>query len=265
MVGVAVYTEGPTEWYVTRKLWQRKILNELTFINHDSEPGKMIIGEVKSALKKLLNGDTIEITGYLITPPSDRILLMFDQEKMSSPSDVKDELEKHIQRFNPTFEFHPHNEFSNVFTGKLSIQENLISIAIHVAEKEFCLNDRNKDFDGYILELLKNETGQSIIRQILTDNKIIKLSKLREIIENDPDFAGIVHKLGEKDIPSLIESNNWPILRSKTILYSYITALQIGKSHVWLCEKVIDKADEQNLRTVFASLIAAWDELCRGG
>lgn len=75
----------------------------------------------------------------------------------------------------------------------------------------------------------------------------------------------ISHKLGEKDIPLLIESNNWPIISSKTILYSYITALQIGKSHVWFCEKVIDKADEQNLRTVFASLIASWDELCRGG
>lgn len=70
------------------------------------------------------------------------------------------------------------------------------------------------------------------------------------------------HKLCEKDIPLLIESNNWPIHRSKTILYSYITALQIVKSQVWFCEMVID---EQNLRTVFASSIAAWDELCIGG
>jgi hypothetical protein len=188
---------------------------------------------------------------------------MFDQEKMSSPSDAKDELERHIQRFNTTFEFRPHDEFSNVFTGELSTQENSILIAIHVADNSFGLSDGNKDFDGYILELLKNETGHSIIQNILTND--LRISALRTKVEDNPRMAQIVHQLGEQDIPSLMIEKDWSVMRSKTILYSYITALQLGINHVWFCKNVVEKADEDKLRLVFASLIAAWNELCRRG
>lgn len=264
MVSVAVYVEGHTEWQVVRKLSQKRILSGGDFIHIDwKSPGEMRIGEVGSSLNKLVNQDNNGKTGILITPPSDRILLMFDQEKMSSPSDAKDELERHIQRFNHTFEFHPHNDFSNVFTGELSTQENSILIAIHVADNSFGLSDGNKDFDGYILELLKNETGHSIIQNILTND--LKISALRAKVEDDPEMAQIVHQLGGQDIPLLMREKQWSVMRSKTILYSYITALQLGISHVWFCKNVVEKADEENLKRVFSSLIAAWDELCRGG
>lgn len=261
MISVAVYVEGPTEWHVARKLHQKEILSGGNFIPDREYPGEMKIGEVGSSLEKLLNRDGNK--GIFINPPANRILLMFDQEKMSSPTDIKDKLERHIQRFNPTFEFHPHNEFSNVFTGELSTQENSILIAIHVADNSFGLSDGNKDFDGYILELLKNETGHSIIQNILIND--LRISALRTKVEDNPRMAQIVHQLGEQDIPSLMNEKDWSVMRSKTILYSYITALQLGINHVWFCKNVVEKADEQNLRTVFASLIAAWDELCKGG
>jgi hypothetical protein len=264
MVSVAVYVEGPTEWQVARKLSQKRILSGGDFIHIDwPSPGKMKIGEVGSSLKELVNQDNNGKTGILINPPSDRILLMFDQEKMNSPSDAKDKLERHIQRFNHAFEFHQHNEFSNVFIGELSTQENSILIAIHVADNSFGLSDGNKDFDGYILELLKNETGHSIIQNILTND--LRISALRTKVEHNPRITQIVHQLGEQDIPSLMNEKDWSVMRSKTILYSYITALQLGISHVWFCKNVVEKADEDKLRLVFASLIAAWDELCKGG
>lgn len=265
MVSVDVYVEGPTEWYVARKLYKKGVLSEGKFLPDRDQP--MIIGDVVSSLDKLVDPNNEGKTGILINP-ANKILLMYDQEKLATPSVVISKIEDRLNEFDIDYNIQQHTEFTNVFIGKISIEERDNSFAIHVADKLFCRNDNNKDFDGYILELLKNENGLSIVKQILTDNKIIKISKLRKSIENEPDLAEKVKKLGEIDIPSLIESNSenkWQILRSKTFLYSYITALQIGKSHVWFCEKVIDKADDGNLRHIFSSLIAAWNELCRGG
>ncbi len=265
MVSVAVYAEGPTEWQVARKLWKRNILNGGEFIHHsDKYPEEMIIGEVSSSLNKLVNANNNGKTGYLINPPTDRVLLMFDQEKMSSPSEVKSRIEDHFGNFDIDFEIRQHNDFSNIFTGKISKEDGENLFAIHVSDKLFCSTDGNKDFDGYILELLNDELGRSIVQGLLTDRKLT-ISPLRRIIESNQDMTNTVHKLGGQEIPSLMEEKEWSIRRSKTIIYSYITALQIEKSHVWFCEKVIDKADEENLKRVFSSLIAAWDELCRGG
>jgi hypothetical protein len=260
MVSVAVCVEGPTEWQVTRKLHEKGIISGGNFID-TGNPSKMIIGDVGSSLEKLINSDGQG--GILIFPPADRILLLYDQEKMKAPSQIKYIIEKYINRFGIDLIIQQHAKFSNVFIGKFSIEDKEISVAIHVADKLFCQNDGNKDFDGYILELLSNQQGYLIIQKILLEE--LRISALRSKVKENPDLVQMLHQLGEKDIPFLMENKDWSIMRSKTILYSYITALQLGINHVWFCKYVVEKADERNLRTVFASLIAAWDELCKGG
>lgn len=261
MVSVAVYAEGPTEWFVARKLWKGKILNGMGFFGHDERsPTEMFIGGgVDALLGRLV--DPSGKKGILISPLADRILLMFDQENASNlEDDVKFKIEMHLQKLGIDFELRQHDDFTNVFTGEVHIEHRALPVAIHVADKEGPA--KNKDFDGYIVELLQSHEGVSIVREMLNDKKVTKITALRK-----PEMAEVVHQIGGQNIPSLIEGeseewhNKWPIKRSKTILYSHITAMQLCKSHVHFSEDVVEKSDEQCLRRVFAPLIAAWNAL----
>lgn len=269
MVSVAVYAEGPTEWFVARKLWKRKILNGMDFLGaEERQPGDMIVGGgVDTFLKNLFSIDhSSSERGVLIRDrtPFDRVLLMFDQEQMPNlEKDVKSKIEAHLRKIGIISNFDKaDDEIPNVFTGKIQT----LPVAIHVADhdgKTYTKRpdgktykkgpdlDGNRDFDGYIVELLQNlekdPIGVSIVQRMLK--------------ERHQEKVKVVHQIGNQKIPDLMKEDQWPIERSKTILYSHITAMQIGKSHVHFSEKVVEKSDEDNLRTVFKSLIAAWDAL----
>ena len=250
MVSVAVYAEGRTEWFVARQLCKRTILNGMDFIKHDQYPGNMVIGGgVDAFLKKLVEPSGKK--GIFISPHANKILLMFDQEQISDlGKDVKSRVEIYLKKYDINSNFHQHDKYSNVFIGTVDTDDVSLSVVVHVANKES--PDGNKDFDGYIVELLQCLKGVPIVKNIL-DGNITALKK--------PDMAQVVCQIGGQDIPLLMEEKQWSIKRSKTILYSYITAMQIGKSHTIFSEKVVEKSDEEDLRNVFASLIAAWDSL----
>ncbi len=117
---------------------------------------------------------------------------------------------------------------------------------------------RNRDFDGYILDLIDrmdDPTLRSCIRGMI--------SGLKSELDTDEDgkLLAALKRIGGEEIPTLLCENNWPPQRSKAILYSYIAAFQAGKSHVNFAERLVMAADTEALREVFASLIAAWDLL----
>jgi len=255
VVSVAVYAEGPTAWFVARKLWKRKILSGMGFFGYsERSPKEMLIGGgVDTSLGRLVNPSGKK--GILISPLSDRVLLMFDQEKASNlEDDVKFKIETHLQKLGIDFELRQHDDFPNVFMGEVHMKHGALPVAVHVADKEGPA--KNKDFDGYIVELLQSQEGVSIVREMLNDRKVTRIAALRK-----PEMAEVVHQIGGQEIPSLMEYKKWSIERSKTMLYSHITALQLGKSHVHFSEEVVAKSAERELRNVFASLIAAWDTL----
>lgn len=249
---MAVYAEGPTEWLVARKLWKKGIINGMNYYRGDKNenPGDLIIGgDLDRFLDRLI--DPNKKTGILLHPLSNLILVMIDQE--SEPDIKKDiipkikmRIKEHESEYNISYNVREHSKYPNVFIWNFEVKMKKFAIAMHIANKESY--DTNKDFDGYIVELLHTQAdGIPIVEKILNNEY--------------SNMANTVHKIGGECIPSLMEKYSWPIKRSKTIVYSHITAMQIGKSHVHFSEKVVEKSDEGDLRNVFASLIAAWDFL----
>jgi hypothetical protein len=250
-VNVAVYAEGPTEWLVARKLWTKGILNGMNYHRaEEKKPGDLIIGgDLSTFLNKLIDPNLER--GILLNPISDLILVLIDQEskpdiKKDIISKIEMRIKEHESEYNISYNVHEHDKYPNVFIWNFEVEKKKFVIVMHVANKKSY--DMNKDFDGYIVELLHSRTGGIPIVEKMLNNEY-------------SNMANTVHQIGEKWIPSLMEKQNWSIKRSKTIVYSHITAMQLGISHVHFSEKVVDKSDTGELQNVFASLIAAWNSL----
>jgi len=177
-------------------------------------------------------------------------LLAFDQEDDNTAKDTADAIAGGSLSWSTVA------GFDNVFKGQLS---NEIPVVLHVATA--MSPDGNRDFDGYLLKMLDYLGGDAV-------DMWFKECKVPKYLKNHFDGKTInqmeLHNLGLKGIPELMNSSHWDILRSKTMLYAYITALQADKSHVWFSEKMIEYAREDALRHIFASLITAWDSLTVG-
>ncbi|MBE3588486.1 MAG: hypothetical protein IMW93_08030 [Thermoanaerobacteraceae bacterium] len=246
MVDIAVFAEGPTEWLAVRKLWKKGILIEANLLGSQK---KKLDDWLKTVDRLIVTKDE----GFLIDPPCSNILLLYDQEQEPETSDIPRKIANFAREAGLSLIFESHETYPNVFFASL----NELNISLHVADKPG--PDGNRDFDGYIIELLES-AGPEIVADLLNDNKVT-LSSLRNKVQHLPAKEETVYLLGREDIPGLMNERGWGVQRSKTLLYSFITATQINKSHVWFSEKVIEKAPEGKLRQVFAPLIAAWDTL----
>lgn len=243
MVEIAVFVEGPTEWYTVHRLWKRGILKyaDLSVNPNDNR-------DVNKWIKSIN-----ELAAFLKPPPYKNVLLLYDQEQEPDVSDVPYKIADSARKAGLSLIFKSDETYANVFYASL----NELNIALHVADKPG--PDGNRDFDGYIIELLES-AGPEIVAELLNDNKVT-ISSLRNKYQHLPAKEKTVYLLGREDIPGLMNERGWGVQRSKTLLYSFITATQVNKSHVWFSEKVIEKAPEEKLRQVFAPLIAAWDAL----
>lgn len=180
-------------------------------------------------------------------PTPSRVLLIFDQEKLGTPMNRAKDVAAHFRGYGQrnkevfweNFEFEPVAEHSNLFSH---FSEKL-SLMLHVSDATGC--GENRDFDGYILQLLQGPSKENIVNGIIKNDQLTKT---------------LIRK-AEEEIPALMISNGFPITSSKSWLYTYIAAFQRKKSHVYFAEEVVRNSPEEDLRKVFAPLIAAWDAL----
>ncbi len=242
---IAVYAEGPTEWYAVYQLHKRGILAQADLVG-DSDRNN-----IGAWLKQ-----PSEMHGAWESPPSDwsGILLICDQEQKGSPADVADEIARD--------KFDSVTGYDNLFQDK-SIDK--VDVVLHVATAES--PGGNRDFDGYIIQLLDQMGANAIEAWFDENNRAKKLAPayLADYFRKKGVQAEIIHNIGTEGIPTMMEKSQWNILRAKTLIYAYITALQVGKSHVWFTEKMVKIAPEDILQQVFSPLIAAWNLLAQGG
>lgn len=239
MVKVVLYCEGPTEWYVMYQLVKRGVL-----------PGTLVGSnqrvDIGTWLKKV---EEINET-FIIRLPEDHrnILLVFDQEQRSSPGEVNEILGLDLSNDS-------NDGLKNIFTGVAGDRK----IALVVSNKPS--PDGNRDFDGYLWELIQQLDAESI--RLFFDNEMP--GYLRNFREESRVGFDVIHNLGRRIIPEEMCNQQWPLQRSKGLLYAYITALQLGKSHVWFAEKLVKHAPEQVLKNVFNPFIKAWAFLTAEG
>jgi len=242
MVRVALYTEGPTEWYVVYQLAKRGILSGATIEGFDDRNNIGRWLKSKNSLSNILSDE----------PEWERVLLLFDQESDPTPRETA----KHIFET----ELNPVQDTDNVF----AFAQNNQTFVLHVGTA-LSPDYSHRDFDGYIVNILNQMKEEAARIWFESQAREIRLpSYLREHRENNNIAYHLLHRIGSTGIPGLMRSNQWDILRSKGLLYSYITAIQVNKSHVWFAEKLVKSAPEDILRRTFSSLITAWDLLITG-
>lgn len=166
----------------------------------------------------------------------ERLLLIFDQEDAATPQDRATLIG---QRLGLHFSQIP--SYSNLF----ECNDPDLHVILHVSSA--AIPDINrKDFDGYILQLLRGQNKMSVARHLAGVWKPVTNHLLTK---------------AEHEIPQLMRKNRVSLTHAKSWLYAYITAFQFCQSHVWFARDIVQYADEQELHNVFASLIAAWDAL----
>lgn len=235
---VMVYCEGPTEWYVIRKLNMHGILL-----------GQLI--EPDRPNMHMINSPTQITQSFITGMPTlwERFLLVYDRESHPTPQDFVN------------------NQFTHLGTW-IQLSYNIFCLQLSGRIVYLHVNDANSpnnygDFDGYVWDLI-NRLGDNAAK--------VLFSLLPQYIQNIPPSRSSViskiHTIGSRNIPDLMSSAEFPIQRSKGNIYAYITALQMAKSHVWFAEKLVDEALKagftNEVQNTFSSLIQAWNWIVGG-
>ncbi len=240
-VKIIVITEGATEREVGKVLYQRGILSRY---GTPSPPDwRSIFGQSREGYNQVIQ----KLAHYPISP-GQRILLVFDQEDAPTPHARADHIAQDLSNKNPnvwrSLSWNQLGSFPNLFHGKV----NGACIVLHISNVSGP-GITNKDFDGYILQLLMGAEKKQISSKIT-------------LPPVNPD--SLLRK-AEIEFPNLMQQNGFPWQRNKAWIYAYITAFQFRQSHVWFAKRVVECASENELRHVFRPLIYAWDWLVRKG
>ncbi|MCB8954651.1 MAG: AAA family ATPase [Ardenticatenales bacterium] len=174
----------------------------------------------------------------------ERVLLLFDQENDQQAEDRCRKIEADLRWSDPdgcwqSFTFESIAGWPNIFEH----YSNKLHIVLHIADVRV-EGLQGADFDGYLLQLLQGPASQNIAEKLLATQS---------------QLANRLLKKGEEEFTVLMQSNGHPWTHAKSWLYAYITAFQFRQSHVWFARDIVEKAPEDQLRQVFASLIAAWE------
>ena len=226
-------TEGATERRVGLVLYNRKLLA-------GAQPKPGLIGLSREGYNTVINEmHKQKVLQALEGAPGVGLLLIFDQEGAKRPKDRTNEIEKELK-----LSFHPIRDcgHDNVF----ETQKGRLKIVLHISNAA-AKGITNRDFDGYILNLLQGPYKKKIAKELANGQNYIELLKK-----------------SEEEMTNLMQRNHYPWSHNKSWIYAYITAFQFRKSHVWFAEEVVKKAPKKALREVFSSLIDAWNWLVKG-
>ena len=241
-INILIVTEGATERVVGKALYERKLLNQ----NGVPKPPnwKSYFGQSQEGYDQV-----IEALAQLSLSSGQRVLLIFDQEGLPTPLSRAELIAQDLARHNPfwrSLSWTLLRTHRNLFKA----QVGGACILLHVSDAT-APNIANKDFDGYILQLLNGTAKEAIASNLIPF----------------PASSMVLNLLqkAEDEFTHLMETNGFPWQRNKAWLYAYITAFQFRQSHVWFAKRVVESAPDNELRRVFASLIHAWDWLVRHG
>jgi len=253
---IHIVTEGATERVVGKMLYD------------DPPEGRNLLSHAASPRPrdwKSLYGRSREGYGQVIealredenlVQAGGRLLLMFDQEDSPSPRARANEIRQDLSQGNPasiwsTVSWKQVGKLKNVFEYRLDGLHIVLHVANAVAPmaEELSTLISNRDFDGYILQLLQGQHREAIAQRLVPGG------------QNPTELL----RKAEREITQLMQGNKFPWQRNKSWVYAYITTFQFRQSHVWFARDVVKAAPRDALKEVFAPLISAWNLLAEGG
>jgi len=235
---VLIIAEGATEREVGNVLYQKGILhNGLTY----RLPSGIRPRQGYDAVVDILTNENNPLLALQGT--GGKVLFVLDQEDSPSPLDRKDQFLRDLQQ-RDKYGFWHGILFAHSLVGVIifEYQANNLHLVLHISNAEVPGISRC-DFDGYILNILQNS---NINQQVVSR------------IDERQNCQQLLHK-AEIEFTNLMVSNGYLWTHAKSWLYAYITAFQYRGSHVWFARDVVKYTPDDELRQVFASLIAAWN------
>lgn len=168
--------------------------------------------------------------------------------KESTRNAMRKALEK--ARIDEKIEFENHQEYSNIFF--IEKIRSKFSVVLHIAQIESDRGFKNCTTDDYILNLA------------MRTKTIENLKEFGEARKENPQLTPeeVQRKIKEEILPTL-EENGIRVREAKGLVNLYIAVLQIGGEgslrYGELPGEVIERAEEEDIREVFESWIAAFN------
>lgn len=246
---IDVFSEGRTEEGVIGKLCSRAVCSH-TMTERGGGGDPAFLDKLRQFLGEWFNLQ-------LDARESVRILVLRDWDKHTGKTieSLCQSVLSIVQRHQPDAELAKHAAHENVFTLRTSL--NGLSLALHIANRFYDASFVKATIDDYVLDLaLRQTTAQSLLE-----------SKRQDGARQQPprDWQITAEALAKKvwqEVPELLQKNNVPnLLEAKDFLRLYATILQQHTAPAAFAGKVLQHAREEEIREVFAPLLAAIESL----
>ena len=246
---IDVFSEGQTERGVIEKLCNRTICpHTLTERGGGGDP--LFLDKLRQFLRDwfALQLDTREPL---------RVLVLHDWDKHTGKTidSLCQSVLSIVQRHQSDAALVKHTAHENVFILRTSL--NGLSLALHIANQFYGTSFVKATIDDYLLDLALRQTTA----QLLLDSK--RQAGARQQPARDWQItAEALAKKVWQEVPELLQRNNVPdLLEAKDFLRLYATILQQHTAPAAFAGKVLQHAKEEEIREVFAPLLAAIQSL----
>lgn len=241
-ISIDVFSEGATEKGVVEKLCSRGICPySLTERGGDGDP---------AFLRKL----RLQLRNWVEQGQSEplRVLVLRDWDKHTGKTtdDLCKSVLDIVRQYRPEAELIPHANHDNVFSCQT---DGGLSVSLHLATRFYAAHFVKATIDDYVLELaLLPATAERLLESSRERGQRQKPTR------EWPISAAVLIEKVTREIPELLQKNRIPqLLEAKEYVRFYAALLQKHSSPATFAAKVQEHADEQDIRTVFAPLMAA--------
>jgi hypothetical protein len=137
----------------------------------------------------------------------------------------------------------PHPNHDNVFA--LQTELSGLRLALHIANRPYRRDFIKSTIDDYVLNLsLRRLSAQALLHECRRDDWTLTAEQLLNKVQNE--------------IPALLVGNGIPrLIEAKEYVRLYAAVLQIATTPAVFAAKVLAHAEENDIREVFAPLLAA--------
>jgi hypothetical protein len=238
-ITIDVFSEGKTEKEIIEKLHQRGII--------PYRPEERGGGGDREMLRRL----KVRLRAWFDLAQDQRepllILVLRDLDTHRTISGLRDSISNIVRQHISDASLVVHPTHHNVFTLQAGISG--LRLALHIASQRYHQGFIKSTIDDYVLNLaLRGTTAQSLLQDCRSEDWTITADQLMNKVRDE--------------IPALLSQNGIPrLVEAKEYIRLYAALLQTHTSPPVFAQKAVAHARDDDLREVFAPLLAAVQSL----